>query len=49
MLIGTLVLVPGYGDAPLPSFAAETGAEAGTVGAGAVVLALPLFTRKSAY
>ena len=45
VVLGDLVIVPGYVEAPLPVFSATTGAAAGTVSFGALLVALPLFTK----
>jgi outer membrane protein assembly factor BamB len=44
ILIGDAVVVPGYGEAPLPVFAAGTGAQAGALGFDGPLVALPVFT-----
>jgi outer membrane protein assembly factor BamB len=44
VLIGTTVIVPGYGETPLPVFAVDTGAAAGTLGFDGALVALPVFT-----
>jgi outer membrane protein assembly factor BamB len=47
VLIGTVVLVPGYIDKPLPVFDAATGASAGSVPFPATLIALPVLTQLS--
>jgi outer membrane protein assembly factor BamB len=45
VLIGNTVIVPGlYVETPLPAFAVEDGASAGTVGFDGALVALPVFT-----
>jgi outer membrane protein assembly factor BamB len=44
VLIGETVVVPGYVETPLPVFAADTGAQAGALGFGGPLVALPVFT-----
>jgi outer membrane protein assembly factor BamB len=43
VVVGDLVIVPGYADMPLPAFAAATGAAAGALPFGGLLVALPLF------
>jgi outer membrane protein assembly factor BamB len=45
VLLGELVLVPGYVETPLPVFAVKTGAPAGALGFDGALVALPVFTR----
>lgn len=45
VVLGDVVIVPGYVEAPLPAFSAATGAAAGTVSFGGLLVALPLFTK----
>ena len=45
VVVGDAVIVPGYVEAPLPAFAAATGAAAGAVSFGGALVALPLFTK----
>ena len=47
VLIGETVVVPGYGETPLPVFAVETGAQAGALGFDGPLVALPVFTTPS--
>jgi hypothetical protein len=44
-VVGDVVIVPGYFEAPLPVFAAATGAPAGALPFGGLLVALPLFTK----
>jgi outer membrane protein assembly factor BamB len=44
VLIGETVVVPGYGETPLPVFAVETGAPGGALGFDGPLVALPVFT-----
>ena len=44
VLIGEMVLVPGYVETPLPVFAVATGAQAGALGFDGSLVALPVFT-----
>ena len=44
VLLGTLVVVPGRAETPLPAFAATSGAPGGTVDFGGYLLQNPLFT-----
>jgi outer membrane protein assembly factor BamB len=44
VLIGELVLVPGYVEAPLPALAVSTGKQAGALGFDGSLVALPVFT-----
>jgi outer membrane protein assembly factor BamB len=44
VLVGEVVIVPGYIEAPLPAFSAATGAAAGSVPFGGLLVALPVFT-----
>jgi outer membrane protein assembly factor BamB len=44
VLIGNTVIVPGRAETPLPAFAVEDGASAGTVGFDGSLVALPVFT-----
>ena len=43
VVVGDAVIVPGYVDMPLPAFAAATGAPAGNLPFGGLLVALPLF------
>ena len=43
VVLGDFVIVPGYVEAPLPAFSATTGAAAGAVSFGGLLVALPLF------
>ena len=43
VLIGRTVVVPGYVEAPLPAFAADSGAPAGAIGFDRALIALPVF------
>ena len=45
VLLGDVVIVPGYSDVPLPAFSLETGAAAGSVNFERQLIALPVFTR----
>jgi outer membrane protein assembly factor BamB len=45
VVIGDVVIVPGYVETPLPAFSAATGAPAGGVSFGGLLVALPLFTK----
>ena len=45
VVLGDVVIVPGYVEAPLPAFSAATGAAAGAVSFGGLLVALPLFTK----
>jgi outer membrane protein assembly factor BamB len=45
VVLGDVVIVPGYVEAPLPAFSAATGAAAGTVTFGGLLVALPLFAK----
>jgi outer membrane protein assembly factor BamB len=45
VVLGDVVVVPGYVESPLPAFSAATGAAAGTVPFGGLLVALPLFTK----
>jgi hypothetical protein len=45
VVLGDVVIVPGYVEAPLPAFSAATGAAAGVVSFDGLLVALPLFTR----
>jgi outer membrane protein assembly factor BamB len=44
VLLGEVVVVPGYVEAPLPAFAAANGTAAGTLSFGGLLVALPVFT-----
>jgi hypothetical protein len=44
VLIGDIVLVPGYVETPLPVFAVANGAPAGPLGFDGSLVALPVFT-----
>jgi hypothetical protein len=44
VLIGEMVLVPGYVETPLPAFAQPNGAQAGALGFDGSLVALPVFT-----
>lgn len=44
VLVGNTVIVPGYVETPLPAFAAENGAAAGTMTFDGSLVALPVFT-----
>jgi outer membrane protein assembly factor BamB len=44
VLIGNSVIVPGYVETPLPAFAVDTGAAAGTLQFDGSLIALPVFT-----
>ncbi len=44
VLIGTTVVVPGYVETPLPAFAVDSGAAAGTLGFDGSLVAQPVFT-----
>jgi outer membrane protein assembly factor BamB len=44
VLIGEMVLVPGYVETPLPVFAVANGAQAGALGFDGALVALPVFT-----
>jgi len=45
VVLGDVIVVPGYSDGPLPAFSLETGAAAGSVNFGRQLIALPVFTR----
>ena len=45
VVLGDVVIVPGYVEAPLPAFSAATGAAAGAVTFGGLLVALPLFAK----
>ena len=49
VVLGDFVIVPGYVEAPLPAFSATTGAAAGTVSFGGLLVALPLFATASGW
>jgi outer membrane protein assembly factor BamB len=44
-VMGDVVIVPGYADVPLPAFNAATGAAAGNLPFGGLLVALPLFVK----
>jgi outer membrane protein assembly factor BamB len=45
VVLGDVVVVPGYVDSPLPAFSNATGAAAGAVSFGGLLVALPVFTK----
>ena len=45
VVLGDFVIMPGYVEAPLPAFSATTGAAAGAVSFGGLLVALPLFAK----
>ena len=45
VVLGDVVVVPGYVESPLPAFSIANGAAAGAVSFGGLLVALPLFTK----
>ena len=45
VVLGDVVVVPGYVESPLPAFSIATGAAAGALSFGGLLVALPLFTK----
>jgi hypothetical protein len=45
VVLGDVVVVPGYVESPLPAFSIANGAAAGAVSFGGLLVALPLFTQ----
>lgn len=45
VVLGDVVIVPGYVESPLPAFAIANGTAAGAVSFGGLLVALPLFTK----
>ena len=45
VVLGDVVIVPGYVESPLPAFSVANGAAAGAVSFGGLLVALPLFTK----
>jgi outer membrane protein assembly factor BamB len=45
VVVGDVVIVPGYVESPLPAFSADAGAAAGSVPFGGLLVALPVFLK----